>query len=205
MLTAISNSLTVYQASRKLRAMVSSRRDLFLTAFILFLAAGWIWLTREKSHSAVDENIAIAHQGFLAPDFTVGSLDDSSITLSSLRGNPVLMNVWASWCLPCRAEMPAIQNIYREYSSQGLQVLAINATNQDELADVTSFIQENRLTFPIFLDLNGNVSDLYQVRSLPTTYFIDQEGVIIKIIVGQMSEALLRIQIDQMLADKAGR
>ncbi len=182
--------------------MVLSRGYYILTAVILLLAAGWIWFTRENSQRAEAEIISIAHPGFQAPDFTITSLDGPQINLNDLRGMPVVVNVWASWCLPCRAEMPAIEKIYQEFSKQGLQVLAVNATNQDDLADVKNFIQEHQLTFPIFLDTTGVVSDLYLVRSLPTTFFISQEGIINEIIIGQMSEALLRIQVEKLLAGK---
>ncbi len=180
--------------------MISSRLYYILAAAILFLAAGWIWLTREIPPSAKSEIISIAHPGFPAPDFTLNSLEGSEVTLSDLNGQPVLVNVWASWCLPCRAEMPAIENIYQEYAEQGLQVLAVNATNQDNLTDVVNFISKNQLTFPVLLNSSGNVSELYQVQSLPTSFFINKEGVITDIMVGEMSEALLRIRIEELMA-----
>ena len=182
--------------------MVSSRRYYILTAAVLLLAAGWIWLMREKSQTAQSEKISIAHPGFLAPDFSLTSLDDTTVSLSDLHGQPILMNVWASWCLPCRAEMPAIEEIYRDYSQQGLQVVSVNASNQDDLTDVNNFIKQNQLTFPILMDSGGIVSDLYQVRSLPTSFFIDKDGVVTEIIIGEMSEALLRIRVENLLADK---
>jgi len=185
--------------------MVSSRPYYILTVAILLLAAGWIWVMREKTPSTTTEQIAFARPGFLAPDLTADTLEGSTVTLSSLRGQPVLVNVWASWCLPCRTEMPAIEKIFREYSAQGLQVLTVNATNQDELTNVNNFIQENRLTFPVVLDSRGVVSDLFQVRSLPTTFFIDKDGVIKGLTVGSISEALLRIQVEKLLAEKAGK
>ncbi len=114
----------------------------------------------------------------------------------------MLINLWTSWCPPCKAEMPALQRVYEDYQEQGLEILAVNATNQDRLADAAAFAGQLGLTFPILFDEDGEVSLLYQLRSLPTTYFIDRQGIIQDVVIGgPMSEALLRIRIDQLLEE----
>ncbi len=137
--------------------------------------------------------------GFLAPDFLLPDSSGELTSLSSLKGRPVLVNIWASWCLPCRSEMPAMQRLYNEYSSRGFTILAVNATNQDNLEQIENFIQENNLTFPIFFDQKGSVSNLYNVRSLPSSFFIDEEGIIQDVVIGGMPESLLRIRIEELL------
>ncbi|MFH2102486.1 MAG: TlpA disulfide reductase family protein [Chloroflexota bacterium] len=110
---------------------------------------------------------------FLAPNFSLPNLDGDLISLSAQRGQVVVINFWATWCPPCRAEMPALQRIYSEYQDRGLIVLAINLTSQDRLNAINPFIQNNNLTFPILLDQEGIVSHLYKVTALPTTFFIN--------------------------------
>lgn len=125
--------------------------------------------------------------GNLAPDFTLKSLEGDDIKLSDMRGKAVLINVWASWCPPCREEMQAIQAAYKKYQAKGLVVLAIDFTIQDDLTYVKSFVQELKLSFPILLDETGDVSTgLYGVIGLPTSFFIDTQGVLQRIQVGAM-------------------
>jgi len=113
----------------------------------------------------------------------------------------VVLNIWASWCTPCRAEMPAMQRIFEEKESQGLIVLAVNASDQDDQASAINFANEIRLTFPIVFDETGEISRKYQVRALPTSFFIDQAGVIQKVVIGgPISEALLKIEVEKLLA-----
>lgn len=166
--------------------------------FIVILIAGLAWIG--ISASPADSSTAAAPQvGFSAPDFSLQTLEGGTYTLSELRGQVVLVNLWATWCPPCRAEMPAIQKVYAEYQDQGLVVLGINSTVQDELSAVAPFIMDYGLTFPILLDETGQVSSMYQLRSLPSSYFIDREGVIRYVVSGPMSEALLYARIEELL------
>ncbi|MGH2581636.1 MAG: peroxiredoxin family protein, partial [Anaerolineales bacterium] len=139
-------------------------------------------------------------EGFLAPDFTLETLAGDQVTLSGLRGQVVLVNLWASWCGPCRAEMPAIQQIYEQYRDRGFTVLGVNLTNQDSRAAAQAFVDEFGLTFPILLDTDGSVAAAYRLRSLPSSYFIDRNGVIQKVVLGgPMAEALVQTQVEQLL------
>lgn len=138
--------------------------------------------------------------GFPAPDFSLQTPTGETYTLSELKGKAVLVNLWATWCPPCRAEMPAIQNIYDEYKDQGFIVLAINMTTQDNPLNIAPFATEYNLTFPILLDETGEISAAYQLRSLPSSYFIDREGVISEVVIGgPMAEALLRTRVERIL------
>jgi peroxiredoxin len=179
--------------------MRSFSRWQFFSVLILIAGAAWTWASRAPAGSTTGGGIPAPRQGFLAPDFTLHTPDGEMVSLSGLRGRPLLINLWASWCLPCRAEMPAIQRVYDEYRDQGFTVLAINATNQDSVSEAVSFVQSNSLTFPILLDEDGSVSQQYSLRALPTSFFVDSEGVIREVVVGgPMSEALLRIRVQEL-------
>jgi len=140
------------------------------------------------------------HTGFLAPEISLLDTNGKEITLSELRGRPVIVNFWATWCPPCRAEMPAMQRAFMDYEDEEVIILAINSTNQDALQAVKQFVDEFDITFPILLDSQGTAANTYQISSLPTTYFIGKDGIIREVVIGgPMAEALLRSRIDKML------
>jgi peroxiredoxin len=172
----------------------------YASILILLLGGAWIWFSRSQVEGATLGHIPAPGAGFLAPDFNGTTLTGERLALSELRGKPVLVNVWASWCVPCRAEMPAMERVYRDFHSKGFEILAVNATSQDNPAKATAFVQEQGLTFPILFDMDGEVSRRYRVSSLPTSFFVDAQGVIREVVIGgPMSEALLRIRIQQLL------
>ena len=114
--------------------------------------------------------------GNLAPDFQLLDLDQEPVSLSGLRGKPVVLNFWATWCPPCVDEMPYLQEIYDEYSSEGLMLLAIDVGESQ--SQVEEFLQRNNLSLPVLLDTEGVVVHQYTVITIPTTYFIDGDGII---------------------------
>ena len=178
------------------------RWNLFSIA-ILLLGAAWIWLSQAGPEITTGGRIPAPKEGFLAPEIALETSSGELIRLSDFRGKPVLVNFWASWCPPCRSEMPAIQRVYTDRKDEDFVVLAVNATNQDNLAAALSFVEQNELTFPILLDQGGEASRAYQLRSLPTSFFIDPEGMIREVVIGgPMSEALLSIRVDQLFQEK---
>lgn len=169
---------------------------------ILLASAGWIWVTKASPDSASYGTHPVPRPGFTAPDFELQTLSGETVRLSDFRGQVVLVNLWATWCPPCRAEMPAIEAVYREYASQGFVVLGVNAANQDDLGQVKDFAQDYDLSFPILLDLDGSVSRIYALRSLPTSFFIDGDGIIREVVIGgPLAKALLEIRIQGMLEE----
>jgi cytochrome c biogenesis protein CcmG, thiol:disulfide interchange protein DsbE len=135
-----------------------------------------------------------------APDFELKTLDGKRYHLADLKGKPVLINVWASWCPPCRDEMPAIQAAYVRYKDKGLVVLGMDFLVQDSLKDVKLFVDTLKLTFPILLDETGAVSgDRYGVRGLPTSFLIDRNGVIRRTKIGAMSPEEINRNILEIL------
>jgi thiol-disulfide isomerase/thioredoxin len=182
--------------------MSDRRRWFSLTAAISLLALMWIWLSAVPAAATSNGRIPNPRQGFLAPAIELNSLEGSEMTLASLRGRVVVVNYWASWCPPCRAEMPALEQTYQAQRDQGLEILAINATNQDSAEAAREFVAERGLSFPILLDVDGRVGARYQIRALPSTYFIDRDGIIRKVIIGgPMSEATLRSTVQQLLQE----
>ncbi|NPA31821.1 MAG: TlpA family protein disulfide reductase [Chloroflexi bacterium] len=171
----------------------------------LLLAAAllWTWARRTQPGTLVQGRPPAPQVGFPAPDFTLPTLEGSTLRLSDLRGQAVILNFWASWCPPCKAEMPALQRVYEAYQPQGLVVVAVNVTAQDARPNVEAFVAEHGLTFPVALDLDARVAAAYRVHSLPTTFFIGPDGVIHDIVIGgPMAEALLRQRAEALLALK---
>ncbi len=118
----------------------------------------------------------------LAPDFELKDLDGTTIRLHDLRGKVVLLNFWATWCPTCRFEMPSMEALHKEFSSQGLAVLAVALRESAE--DVQSFYKEQNISFPALLDHNGKASELYETWSLPTTFLINKRGYIVGKVIG---------------------
>ncbi len=179
---------------------MQQNQRIILYILLLIAGAAWIIVSADASGATRTNNLPAPQAGFPAPDFVLKSPQGESYTLSELRGQAVLVNLWATWCPPCRAEMPAIERMYQEYKARGFIVLAINTTSQDDPFAVVPFTQEYSLSFPILLDERGEVAKAYQLRSLPSSFFIGPDGVISEVVIGgPMSEALLRTRIENIL------
>jgi len=186
-----------------MRVFANPNRWNALVIGVMVLGVIWMYVSRIPTLSAGAAAPPSPQIGFAAPDFTLDTLDGKTITLSELRGQPALINLWASWCPPCRAEMPALDAVYREYRDAGFVVLAVNTTYQDSEADARAFALNLGLTFPILLDRDGATSRRYQMQALPTTFFVGRDGTIRDIMIGgPMSEALIASKIDGLLAEE---
>jgi peroxiredoxin len=165
------------------------------------LLAGAVWTLFARVPNSTDAGqIPSPREGFPAPNFTLEDLNGSSVALSDYRGQVVIVNLWASWCLPCRAEMPEIRDVYAANRDRGLVVLAVNSTIQDDEVEARAFVQEFGLTFPVLLDREDLVGRRYRLRALPTTFFIDRRGIIRTVIVGgPMSRATLQTKVEDLL------
>lgn len=139
--------------------------------------------------------------GQLAPDFTLPTLEGGEITLSELNGQAVLINFWASWCVPCRVETPLLVDAYHRYADEGLVVLGLNLTEQDRLEEVQAFVSEFDVSYPVLLDDGTEVShNLYNLFGLPMSVFVDRSGIIKRVIVGAIMDA----EIDRYIAEIMG-
>jgi peroxiredoxin len=160
--------------------------------FLLLPIAVWVF-SREKPprsgpRSLVSQeeflqklNIEPAKEAF-APDFLLKDVNGNSVRLHDLRGKVVLLNFWATWCPSCRFEMPSIEALHREYSGQGLVILAVNFRESAE--EIRSFCQEHSLSFRALLDPGAEAFAGYKTWSLPTTFLIDKRGQIVGKVIG---------------------
>ncbi len=113
-----------------------------------------------------------------APDFRLENLEGKPIELKSLKGKVILLNFWATWCGPCKEEMPSMENLYQRFNRKEFALLAVSV-DYEEREKVKRFIEKKGYTFPILLDPKGKVLDLYRVRAIPTSFIIDKRGVVL--------------------------
>jgi peroxiredoxin len=116
--------------------------------------------------------------GFKAPAFTVRNLKGQRVQLADHKGKVIILNLWATWCGPCRVEMPGMENLYRRYRSQGLEILAVSL-DKGSSDKVQTFADEYRLSFPVLLDSDGQVESRYHTLTIPTTFVIDKKGMVV--------------------------
>ncbi len=124
-----------------------------------------------------------ARIGYTAPDFSLLDIHDKTHNLSDYRGRVVLLNFWATWCGPCRIEMPSLQALYEDYGRDKFEVLAV-AADVDGKPQVAPFINRLRLTFPALIDADARVQERYYVNAFPMTYVLDKDGVVVYKFVG---------------------
>ena len=140
----------------------------------------------------------------LAPDFTVQDVDGNEVSLSSQFGKPIVLNFWASWCGPCKSEMPDFEEKYQEYGDT-IQFLMVNLTDnsQETVETASGFIAGQGYTFPVFYDTDYSAAQAYGVYSIPVTYFIDERGDLITYGQGALSASSLQKGIDILLGGEA--
>ncbi|MBI4299181.1 MAG: TlpA family protein disulfide reductase [Chloroflexi bacterium] len=138
--------------------------------------------------------------GSFAPDFHLNLLDGTGLRLSDLKGKVVVLNFWASWCVPCRQEMPAFERMWQEYKGQG--VIFVGVALSDREKDARAFAEEVGVTYAVGLDATGQIGDAYRVIALPTTYFIDRQGYVARALTGAANEGALRVFLAGQLAVK---
>lgn len=184
---------------------VSSWNRLF--AVVLLIGVFIIVTTRVQSSNVTfttatqssAENLPAPQIGYSAPDFTLSDLTGTPVSLRGLKGQVVLINIWATWCPPCRAEMPTIQATYEQYRARGFVVLAVNQA--EDSGTVAAFMQQYGLTFPALLDSDSVVSRSYQVRVLPSSFFVDRMGVVRVVYFGPMPRSVISGTIEQLVQE----
>ncbi|MGB5999932.1 MAG: redoxin domain-containing protein [Thermoanaerobaculia bacterium] len=182
------------------------RNDILILAAGLLVGAGlaiFIYFGLDlinKKNGSADELPGVslpesAAVGSMAPDFELVNLADETVKLSELRGKIVILNFWATWCEPCKVEMPFFEELSRNSQSK-VEILAVNFDEPPQ--QVEQFVNEYKLSFPVLLDPGGNVQDLYRVRGYPTTFVVDATGSIQFHHVGLITDSQLEHYLTQL-------
>lgn len=156
--------------------MLARRRWIVLAAASLLLLGISLLIVQVRGGKGEPE--VRPEEGYLAPDFALPSLDGQTVRLSEFRGKKaILLNFWATWCSPCRLEMPTMEKAYQEYKSRGLEILAVSLDTASKSV-VKNFMQELKLNFPALLDPDMAVLRLYRQFSIPATFLVDKQGIV---------------------------
>lgn len=136
-----------------------------------------------------------------APDFTVKDTNGNNVSLSDFKGKPVVLNFWASWCPPCKAEMPDYEKMYRQYSAKGVVFMMVNLTDGDRETTATAqkFLKDSHYTFTAYFDTKYSASDAYSISSIPDSIFIDKGGNIVNTYEGMIDAATMKKNIEAIL------
>ena len=152
-------------------------------------------LKNEQESTASEIKIGL-DVGDRAPDFELTTLKGDVVSLSDYEGSPVMINFWATWCPPCREEMPDMEKFYQETE---IEILAVNLLDTERtIDDVEQFVEEYGLTFPILLDESIEVAMIYGIQSIPTSYMIDSEGIIQFIVIGPLTYQQMNQELDNI-------
>lgn len=171
-----------------------------LLVLAVILGGGWIFLSKEEpaAPSAAVTLTEAPIVGHLAPDFTLETPLGETVQLSDLRGQPVVLNFWASWCGPCRFEMPDLQRASMKFNGRSA-IIGINQGENNRI--ITDFGNEFAITYPLLNDQDQTVNNTYLVNSLPTTIFIDADGIVREVQIGIITEAVLEDRIEALLTE----
>lgn len=185
-----------------------ARRFLYPIAVIAAIAGVIWWLDyrgggglsndeygpRDLPPELASESLSVkAEAGSLAPDFLLESVGGDETRLTDFRGQPVVLNFWASWCRPCRQEIPLLVNASQRYADDGMVVIGLNL--QEGKALIEAFADDYGIEFPLLMDRDGEVGDRYRLLGLPTTFFIDTDGVIQSVFTGPLEAKIYDQQV----------
>ncbi|MBS4211110.1 MULTISPECIES: redoxin domain-containing protein [Neobacillus] len=156
--------------------------------------------TVKEGESKLKSSVEIGiKEGNKAPDFQLKNIEGQNVRLSDFKGKKVILNLWATWCPPCKAEMPHMKDFYQKQKGKDVEIVAVNLTTSEKNPEsVEQFVKDYGLTFPVLLDENGEIGDVYQAITIPTSYFIDTNGIIHERIVGPMDKEMMTDLINSM-------
>jgi len=190
---------------------LSKRLPVFLGFIaVLALASGVVYLTTGSKEDSRENPASTAKgvlkeapkEGYPAPRFNLRDLSGNGVGLVDFREKVVLLNFWATWCAPCRREIPSLERLYRMRKDKGFEIVAVN-TERASASKVASFVEEYGMSFPILLNPEGDVGGRYWVRAIPTSFLLDKNGVIRWKIVGgrEWESSYVLNRIDQLLTE----
>jgi thiol-disulfide isomerase/thioredoxin len=175
-------------------------------AVLLAIGAGLIYFAHgpkeiPKTNSVSTEKES-PEEGFLAPQFVLSDLTGMMVNLRDLRGKVILLNFWASWCGPCKREIPSLERLYQKRYDKGFEIMAVNA-EKSSASQIASFAEKYRMSFPILLNPQGDVADKYWVRAIPSSFLLDKKGMIRWKIRGaiEWDDPYVLNRIDQLLGE----
>jgi peroxiredoxin len=186
-------------------SLTSKSYWLWSTLIGLVLVVGGMWIIYSRTIvsgrvAGSDDAISLEPApvaGHPAPDFELKNLDGELIRLTDFKGTPVIVNFWATWCPPCRAEFPDFQKAAVEHSGE-LVIIGVNHTTSDTPALIPGFVEEFGITFPIVLDETGETVKTYRVMGLPTSVFIDRDGIINEVFTGPINKAYIEAKLSEL-------
>ncbi len=186
---------------------VKQRKGWKFVAVLLLIGAylALQWVAALLKAPGIDVEPPENRQPF-AVDFALSTLQGNTVRLADLRGQVVLLNFWATWCYPCRSEMPSLNELYRDYQHKGFEILAV-ASDEQGREVVAPFVKTYALTFPILLDRRNVVGARLHLQGIPTTYVVDKQGRVAGLEVGarDWNKAAFRRFLDQLLAEERGQ
>lgn len=179
-------------------------RRIAISLVIILAIVGVIYYLDNSRGSAVGASTAInvagsgpaPQVGNPAPDFSLPGLDGQTVKLSDFKGTPVWINFWASWCPPCRAELPDVQAAYDQRKPQGLVLLAISIS--EDAPTVKQFAELNKMTSTVLLDTDETVASRYRINGIPTHIFVDKDGIIRDLVVGGLNSNTIFARLDKI-------
>ena len=175
---------------------------IMLIGLVIILGSVWIAFSRTLIGSAVagSESVSLepaAVVGHPAPDFELQTLEGETVRLSDFKGKPVLVNFWATWCGPCRAEFPDFQKAAVD-NADTLVIIGVNNTTTDQKDQIPAFLAEFSVTFPVVLDETGETAKAYGILGLPTSIFIDRNGIVNEIFTGPINKAYIEAKLSEL-------
>lgn len=192
---SITKNILVFMKERTVETMEKKKKRFYMRSAILVIMAAAIVFTIYSN--LTKEKTAVLQVGDEAPDFVLTDMNGEQHRLSEYRGQGVFLNFWGTWCKPCEREFPLINDQYQEVKDDGLQILAVNVGESDFV--VQKFVNRKALTFPVLIDNNKSVMETYNINPLPTTFLVNPEGKIEKIITGEMSEEMIKEYMAQIM------
>ncbi len=154
-----------------------------ILVLLVVVGVGTIVLLQFKDSPFSPSRKPLLGKSVPAPNFTLPGLDGHKVSLADYKGKVVLLNIWATWCAPCVAEMPSMEKLYQELKDEGFELLAVSVDETGTEA-VAPFMKKHKLGFPVLLDTVGDIKSLYQVNGIPESFIIDKNGIIIEKVIG---------------------
>lgn len=190
----------IYTVLKKMRNKKLNRKYLFnlnkknTIILIILVLVVFVFLYSNDINKSPKQKNAGTKLGQYAPDFETEYLNGEKFKLSELKGKPIILNFWATWCIPCKREMPLLQKLHNEG-----KIIVVGVNLQEDKKTVEKFVEELNITFPIVLDKDGSLEAMYNVILKPATYFVDENGVIVDKKFGELTNKDLNERSQKLL------